>query len=116
MVEAIVRLRSTFMLITCPFAALRSSLINSNQVPRPGINSDKNVSLPVLSSISDLKYAPGERTICDTITRSAPFIINVPVSVIKGRSPKKTSSSFSITSPVCLLITSSRMIARNGAA
>jgi hypothetical protein len=39
-----------------------------------------------------------------TITRSAPLITNVPVSVINGKSPIKTSCS--LTSPVSLMIVS----------
>ena len=44
---------------------------------------------------------PGERTSWETITRSAPLITNVPVSVIKGISPIKISRS--TISPVSLL-------------
>ena len=40
-----------------------------------------------------LKKTPGERCNCETITRSVPLMMNVPLSVINGISPKKTSSS-----------------------
>jgi hypothetical protein len=36
------------------------------------------------------KYTPGERTSCDTTTRSVPLMMNVPLSVITGKSPMKT--------------------------
>src|SRR6476620_2938632 len=45
------------------------------------------------SSRSPLKKTPGDRCSCETITRSVPLIMNVPLSVISGISPKKTSSS-----------------------
>ena len=41
---------------------------------------------------------PGERTSCDTTTRSVPLITNVPFSVIMGKSPMKTVCS--LISPV----------------
>ena len=47
------------------------------------------------------KYTLGDLTNCDTTTLSAPLIMNVPLSVIKGISPKKISCS--LTSPVSLL-------------
>ena len=39
------------------------------------------------------KNTPGERCNWLTITRSVPFTMNVPFSVINGTSPKKTSCS-----------------------
>ena len=39
------------------------------------------------------KNTPGERCIWDTITRSVPFTINVPLGVIRGMSPMNTSCS-----------------------
>ena len=88
-----------------------ASFSNSNQVPREGIILPSKIIFPLLS-IASLKYAPGERTNCDTMTRSAPLIINVPESVISGNSPINTSCS--LISPVPELI--KRKVARNGAA
>src|SRR5207248_6423642 len=48
----------------------------------------------------------GERTSGETTTRSAPLITNVPLSVIHGKSPRKTSCS--VTSPVSLFTSSTR--------
>ena len=87
-----------------------ASFSNSNHVPLEGITLPVNTVFPLLS-IASAKYAPGERTNCETITRSAPLIINVPESVINGKSPIKTS--FSLISPVPLLI--KRRVARIGA-
>src|SRR5438094_5105480 len=53
-----------------------------------------------------VKYTPGERTSCDTTTRSAPLITKVPLSVIHGKSPRNTSCS--VTSPVSLFTSSTR--------
>ncbi len=36
------------------------------------------------------KYTPGERTSWDTTTRSVPLMMNVPFSVMRGKSPMKT--------------------------
>ena len=36
---------------------------------------------------------PGERTIWETMTRSAPLMINVPLAVMSGKSPMKISCS-----------------------
>ncbi len=36
------------------------------------------------------KYTPGDRTSCETTTRSVPLMMNVPLSVIIGKSPMKT--------------------------
>ena len=75
------------------FKTSLASFSNSNQVPLDGIILPLNTVFPLLSSAS-AKYAPGERTNCDTITRSAPLIIKVPESVINGKSPINTSCSF----------------------
>src|SRR2546426_2213784 len=53
-----------------------------------------------------VKYTPGDRTSCDTTTRSAPLITKVPLSVIQGKSPRNTSCS--VTSPVSLFTSSTR--------
>src|SRR5581483_4484830 len=39
------------------------------------------------------KNTPGDRCNCDTITRSVPLMMKVPLSVISGISPKNTSCS-----------------------
>ncbi len=44
------------------------------------------------------KITPGLRTSCDTTTRSVPLMMNVPLSVIIGKSPMKTVCS--LISPV----------------
>ena len=44
------------------------------------------------------KMTPGDRTSCDTTTRSVPLMMNVPLSVIIGKSPMKTVCS--LISPV----------------
>ena len=88
-----------------------ASFSNSNQVPLDGIILPSKTVLPLLSMAS-AKYAPGERTNWDTITRSAPLIMKVPESVINGKSPINTSCS--LISPVPELI--KRKVARIGAA
>ena len=57
----------------------------------------------MLSALSALraKYTPGERTIWETMTRSAPLMTKVPASVMMGKSPMKISCS--LISPVSLL-------------
>ena len=44
-------------------------------------------------SFGPMTYAPGERTSCVTTTRSVPLMMNVPQSVIHGKSPMKTDCS-----------------------
>ena len=46
-----------------------------------------------------VKKTPGERWSCETMTRSVPLMMKVPLSVISGMSPKKTSSS--LASRIC---------------
>src|SRR5919108_6020132 len=55
---------------------------------------------------------PGDRTSCDTTTRSVPLMMNVPFSVIIGKSPMKTV--WLLISPVLLLMNSA--VTNNGAA
>src|SRR3954447_19649561 len=55
---------------------------------------------------------PGERTSCETTTRSVPLITNVPLSVIMGKSPMKTVCD--LISPVVLLVNSA--VTNSGAA
>ena len=52
----------------------------------------------VLASRPGWKITPGERTSWDTTTRSVPLMMNVPLSVIIGKSPMKTVCS--LISPV----------------
>ena len=85
---------------------------NSSQAPRFGISFAAVRRRPVAGSFSAVKYAPGERTSCDTTTRSAPLIRNVPCLVIMGTSPIK--SVCSLTSPVSF--TRSSTDTRSGAA
>ena len=54
-----------------------------------------------------LKNTPGERCNCDTMTRSVPLMMKVPLSVISGISPKKTSCSLisrTVLTPVSALL------------
>ena len=52
------------------------------------------------------KMTPGERTSCDTTTRSVPLMMNVPLSVIIGKSPMKTVCS--LISPVVAFMNRAR--------
>ena len=52
----------------------------------------------VLASRPGWKMTPGERTSWETTTRSVPLMMNVPLSVIIGKSPMKTVCS--LISPV----------------
>src|SRR5690606_16629437 len=47
---------------------------------------------------------PGERTSCDTTTRSVPLTMNVPLGVMSGKSPMNTV--WDLISPVSLLMNS----------
>ena len=58
------------------------------------------------------KYTPGDRTNCDTTTRSVPLIKNVPRSVIRGNSPMNTV--WDLISPVSLFMNSA--VTNRGAA
>ena len=68
------------------------------------------MSLAVKTSLSDVlsrtrsKYAPGERTSCDTTTRSVPLMTKVPRSVMSGKSPMKTV--WLLISPVVMFMNS----------
>ena len=57
----------------------------------------------VLSMLSS-KYTPGERTSCETTTRSVPLMMNVPLSVMSGKSPMNTV--WVLISPVSLFMNS----------
>ena len=76
-----------------------ASVSNSNQAPRLGMVVCPKLSRPFLSALR-WKYEPGLRTNWLTIKRSEPLLINVPISVMSGKSPKKTSCVFN--SPVSL--------------
>ncbi len=92
-------------LSTCTQRTPCASCSNSSHAPREGITVVANISLPVLSRELAL-YTPGERTSCDTTTRSAPLMMNDPESVMRGISPMKTSCS--LISPVTLFIRRAR--------
>ena len=64
-----------------------TSIENSTQEPRYGMILEVNSFLPFGWIISS-KNTPGERWSWLTITRSAPLMINVPLSVIMGSSPR----------------------------
>ncbi len=68
--------------------------------------------MSVTLSICLSKYTPGERTSCETTTRSVPLITNVPLGVIIGKSPMKTV--WLLISPVVLLVNSA--VTNSGAA
>ena len=87
----------------------RSSLTNntsllpisySSQAPRVGMTCPKYLLLSVFLSMFSLKNTPALLTICDTITRSLPLMIKLPVGVIIGKSPMKIFCS--LISPVSL--------------
>ena len=64
-----------------------------------------NSSLPeeCVLPLSWSKNTPGERCIWETMTRSVPFTMNVPFSVMSGMSPMYTScslNSFGLLAPV----------------
>ena len=52
------------------------------------------------------KITPGDRTSWDTTTRSVPLMMNVPRSVMIGKSPMNTV--WDLISPVCLFWNSAR--------
>ena len=89
------------------------SVSNSIQAPRLGMIVALNVGR-LLVSASCKKYTPGERTSWLTITRSAPLIMNVPLSVMSGKSPMKISwSGIPLISPDSAVIRRTRT--RSGA-
>ena len=61
----------------------------SSHEPRYGITRAENKSFPeeCVFPRSCSKKTPGERCSCDTITRSVPLMMKVPVSVMSGISP-----------------------------
>ena len=70
------------------------------------------ISTCFVGSLAAMTYAPGERTNWVTITRSVPLMMNVPWSVIMGKSPMKTFCS--LISPDSRL--TKRTVMNNGAA
>src|SRR5919107_1957315 len=70
------------------------------------------MSLSDVLSATRSKYTPGERTSWETTTRSVPLMMNVPLSVIKGKSPMKTV--WLLISPVVLFVNSA--VTNSGAA
>ena len=64
-----------------------------------------------VASLGSIRYAPGLRTSWVTMTRSVPLMMNVPHSVIIGKSPMKTRCSR--ISPVSLL--TKRTVIESGA-
>jgi hypothetical protein len=85
------------------------SISSSSHEPRLGIRFA--VKTCFAASFGSIRYAPGERTSCVTITRSVPLMMNVPYSVIIGKSPMKTVCSR--ISPVSLL--TKRTVIESGA-
>ena len=80
------------------------SISNSSQAPRDGMIFATKTSLSVALSMLRSKYTPGERTICDTTTRSVPLMTKVPFAVMIGKSPMKTV--WDLISPVSLFMNS----------
>ena len=70
---------------------MRSLLSNSksSHEPRYGITRAANRNLPDewVLPLSWSKKTPGLRCICETMTRSVPLMMKVPLSVISGMSP-----------------------------
>src|SRR5699024_12490454 len=77
------RVKWNFRLFT--FIQRTSELSNSSSIqgPRFGIGMMLAVGL-LPSAVPEVKYTPGERWIWETITRSAPLMMNVPSSVIRS--------------------------------
>lgn len=65
----------------------RLSTSNSSHAPRLGITLTLCSVLSVDLSMVSSKYTPGDRTSWLTTTRSVPLMMNVPFSVIIGKSP-----------------------------
>ena len=60
-------------------------LSNSNSIHEPRYGTTLASSEVAVSRVNE---TPGERCSCDTMTRSVPLMMKVPVSVIRGSSPK----------------------------
>ena len=85
------------------------SISSSSHEPREGMRFA--VKTCFVGSLGSIRYAPGLRTSCVTITRSVPLMMNVPNSVIIGKSPMKTVCSR--ISPVSVL--TKRTVIESGA-
>ena len=72
-----------------------SSRSTCNHSPRPGWMVPSKATF---SSLPGWNKTPGERTSCETTTRSVPLMMNVPCSVMIGKSPMNTVCS--LISPV----------------
>ena len=70
------------------------------------------MSLSLVLSTERSKYTPGERTSCETTTRSVPLMMKVPLLVMSGKSPMNTV--WLLISPVSLLVNSA--VTNSGAA
>ncbi len=90
----------------------RLSMSNSSHAPRLGITLTLCSTFSVDLSMVSSKYTPGERTSWLTTTRSVPLMMNVPFSVIIGKSPMNTV--WLLISPVLLLMNSA--VTNSGAA
>jgi hypothetical protein len=91
----------------------RLEVSNSSQAPRFGISLAVATCLPVVGSVARSKYTPGERTNCETTTRSAPLMTNVPSVVMIGKSPMKISESSSSPAPISRISPVSVLTTRN---
>ena len=89
----------------------RLSISNSSHAPREGMIFAEKTSLSEVLSAVRSKYTPGERTSCDTTTRSVPLMTNVPRSVMSGKSPMKTV--WLLISPVVVFMNSA--VTKSGA-
>ena len=67
------------------------SISSSSHEPRAGIRFATKTCFS--GSLGSIRYAPGDRTSCVTTTRSVPLMMNVPRSVIHGKSPMNTDCS-----------------------
>ena len=77
------------------------SISNSSHDPRLGMIFAEKMSLSSALPEVFSKYTPGDRTNCETTTRSVPLTMNVPLSVMSGKSPMKTVCD--LISPVSAL-------------
>ena len=84
-----------------------SGMAKSSHAPRSGISLAEHVSPECV------KYIPAERASWLITTRSVPFIMNVPLSVITGKSPKNISRASFLT---CVRLFVSRIVALIGRA
>ena len=102
----IVVIGSFFFLSILKYKISLGSNSKSSQEPLPGIILQLNNNLPLLCvlPLSWSKKTPGLLCIWFTTTLSTPLTTNVPLEVIKGSSPMKTSCSFA--DKICLVFVS----------